>query len=520
MQLVFSLLAGLVITVALQLVLTSLGAAFGLSILDFAPQTSSSSVSSNTEHSQSNFPFPVTHLVGFGVALSLTAVLFCSSLAMTEFGQIDEPRRGLIFGVILWATYWLLLIWLSSTTVVSLADSMIGAVAAGSKRLISILRGATQGNDSQSSPQPDTLQILISEVSQIAQRQEQLPYLLAQQRKILLDEILDENISMAERLSDQAPKINSFSESSETVSNDFESTAPSTISRVAKKSMSALKTALSKTTSQFDFPSWKELLQKGMDQLDWSDWDLETLWYQLQSSTFEISLKPFQNAIIRDAEHYIRSAPVWSFRPPLLESEFYDRLCDPLAEPQAIEKQLRQLSRTHFLDWLKARNDLPLPEIDSLADKLIEIRDQVLHSLDSDHDSTVDREIFSEIQNKIINYCRYTNRDALTREGMINKVNSLMKTVQDQSLPPIDQALDLDAIQSVLINRQGISAKHWRSLIRSLESTWSEFRDENSSLEELAAVDLPRPWAVRSICACSYCRRYEQNYSDNVAIAT
>ena len=75
-----SLIFGLLMTAALQLVLTILGIALGFSLVDWSaggePEQESQSGSGS---------LPISHLAGFGIALSLSLVLFVASLLTTEF---------------------------------------------------------------------------------------------------------------------------------------------------------------------------------------------------------------------------------------------------------------------------------------------------------------------------------------------------------------------------------------------------------------------------------------------------
>ena len=101
------------VALVLQLLLANFGLALGLTVLDWSPDDSpddspdssdSSALKQRTSDNKtqsttasSEFSLPVTHLLGFGVAASLSLVIFAASLLATEFSQILDPRRGIYF---------------------------------------------------------------------------------------------------------------------------------------------------------------------------------------------------------------------------------------------------------------------------------------------------------------------------------------------------------------------------------------------------------------------------------------
>ena len=193
MTLVFSLLGGLLIAAVMQLVFANLGVALGLTLLDFSPNSSSSraaTVSENdngedgeTQSDQSqatedSLSLPITHFLGFGVAIGLSAGIFVGTLLSVEFSGLLEPNRGIIFGLIFWSTYWLLFIWLCSTTITSITDSLIGGAIASGKQLISTVKQSvveSDGKANSATEQQTAIKELTAEVSKLASTQDRIP---------------------------------------------------------------------------------------------------------------------------------------------------------------------------------------------------------------------------------------------------------------------------------------------------------------------------------------------------------
>ncbi|MEM1252750.1 MAG: hypothetical protein AAGI69_09970 [Cyanobacteria bacterium P01_H01_bin.21] len=449
MELLFSLIAGLIIAFALQLLLANLGIALGLTVLNFSPGQASAGKS---------ISLPITHLLGFGVALSLSTVLFAAGLLTAEFSQISAPRRGLIFGIILWATYWLLFIWLSSTTLSNIADSLLGTALAGGRRLIKTI-GQQLGEPE--SEEQTVLKDLAKEVSELAEKQKQIPQHLATQQEALLAEIKD------------------------LVSNREVAPPPVTPPVVEELNATAGLTP-SSLMSRLNLPSGRQLLQRAIDQVDTSNIDIQTLWHQIYSDDSE-------NVIELDVVDYLRETPVWMFQPQILKETFYERIYDPKAAPEKIRAQLAKLDHEHFVGWLQERGDLATDQIEAVANQLNQIKDSVIKMVSSSRsDSTgdaIDETAIETIQGKLIAYCRYTNLDVLSADSLVEKLTAQLAEHFLTSSASVAKQLDLDAIQSVLERRRGLEPAQQQTLMVALRSALP-----NSSEVTLSA---PRRWVVR-----------------------
>ncbi len=169
----FSLLAGLIMAFAFQLLLTSLEVALGLSFAGWALAPDSASDRSTngvtdgaTDSDDARSTEPISHLLGAGVAFSLAVVLFAASFLTVQFSGFDQPRVGLIFGTILWAAYLLILSWLSSVAVSGLVSAVLGTAAAGIRRLFSAIGQTVSSDAATSLSDTDKFQIIAGELSE------------------------------------------------------------------------------------------------------------------------------------------------------------------------------------------------------------------------------------------------------------------------------------------------------------------------------------------------------------------
>ncbi|MBW4426887.1 MAG: MFS transporter [Nostoc desertorum CM1-VF14] len=125
-----ALISGVILAFAFQLVLTNLSLAAGISYLGH----SSDSDSDNTGEAGSlggNIR-KIGTAVGIWTLVTVTiALLIASFLAVKLSLVILDPVLGAILGLVIWGAYFLLLVWVSSTTVGSLIGSVVNTATSG-----------------------------------------------------------------------------------------------------------------------------------------------------------------------------------------------------------------------------------------------------------------------------------------------------------------------------------------------------------------------------------------------------
>ncbi|MEO0769042.1 MAG: hypothetical protein AAFY72_06355 [Cyanobacteria bacterium J06649_4] len=451
MTLLFSLIGGLLVAVALQLVFANLGVAIGLSFLNWSPSEQrqakatdkalsedelssekSESNGSNPETSeQTKRSLPITHLLGFGVALGFSATIFIAALLSTEFSELIDPRRGIIFGLVVWATYWALFLWLSSTTIVGIADSLFSNVLVGGKQLLATIKQTVKQTvinpiekrkeKATESSEQAILKELSEQVSQLASKQQELPALLAQQRQTLLEE-LEKRANVA---SESADAIAHSSTTSPAVapSSKSESTSEPDSPIAAIPVTAAVTTPRTTLLSQLDLPSWQQILRRTLNQVDLSEWDVETIWEHVP-----ITEENVQYATTQLKESAISVLP--------------DTLSTTTTEPNTLPK-----------------------EEDSIAEHS--------HFQEKPKQQTKQCAAVKAIETKLIAYCRYTNIDSLTPQKLTEKVKAQRI---EQGLPEdfiaLDELLDIDKIENTLRNRKKLSPQKRKQLLQALKSAW------------------------------------------------
>ena len=128
-----ALVAGVVLAFAFQLLLTNLGVAAGISL---AGGSSSSSHSKHDDHHFGQTIQNISTVLGLGTLVSVTLALFFACLLAIKLSLFVSPLSGAIVGLVIWGTYFSLMVWISSTTVGSLIGSVVNTATAGFQALM------------------------------------------------------------------------------------------------------------------------------------------------------------------------------------------------------------------------------------------------------------------------------------------------------------------------------------------------------------------------------------------------
>ncbi|AKG22981.1 hypothetical protein [Calothrix sp. 336/3] len=122
-----ALISGVILAFALQLVLTNLSVAAGISYLGRSPDGESDDITS--------FGGTIRKIgtaVGIWTLVTVTIALAVACFLAVKLSLLVlSPELGAILGLVIWGAYFLLLVWVSSTTVGSLIGSVVNTATSG-----------------------------------------------------------------------------------------------------------------------------------------------------------------------------------------------------------------------------------------------------------------------------------------------------------------------------------------------------------------------------------------------------
>ena len=129
-----ALVAGVVLALASQLLFTNLGIAAGISL---AGGSSSDSASNNDD--SGGFGSAVKKIglaIGLGTLISVSLSLFIASFLAVKLGLFVAPLSGAIVGLVIWATFFSLMVFFSSSAIGSLLGSIISTATSGMQSIV------------------------------------------------------------------------------------------------------------------------------------------------------------------------------------------------------------------------------------------------------------------------------------------------------------------------------------------------------------------------------------------------
>jgi hypothetical protein len=127
-----ALISGIVLAIAVQLVLTNLAIALGISVIGHGSDSHAQTDSHNAEaESFGGTMRKIGTAVGLGTLISVSVALFIACFLAVKLSLLTSAGLGAVVGLVIWAAYFTLLIYVSSTTVGSLVGSVVNTASSG-----------------------------------------------------------------------------------------------------------------------------------------------------------------------------------------------------------------------------------------------------------------------------------------------------------------------------------------------------------------------------------------------------
>lgn len=137
-QILTVVIVGLLIALTLQLLLLALGSAIAVSLFPL-PKSQSAQASSSPSNT-----VPIGAIAGLGILSTTNFVLFVASFLSIALVQLPQPASGAIAGLVLWAAYCLMVVWLSFRTINALGGTALNLSTAGLGRIFALLKAIFQ----------------------------------------------------------------------------------------------------------------------------------------------------------------------------------------------------------------------------------------------------------------------------------------------------------------------------------------------------------------------------------------
>lgn len=533
-QIIVVVLAGLLFGLAFQLLLANFGIAIGLSLFDLKPKPQTlDEGSADTEDAGFGSIALIGVAAGLAIMLSLDGVLFAACFLAVKLSQASDPWLGAILGGLVWSVYLILLTWLSTSAVGTVADTVLGFTRTGLRRLFEavgqlfspdpsdansvkedsnatemvrqqllrtleetdftpIFENALSKLKPEPTDQRDLSQIAAEVIASADQNSEidldqvvdklqdqlHLPQTtleqIRQQIKELELEMGDRQKSIGNPHTLQPDQISDLKNFLQTA--DPADLQPEPLSAKLAPLETSQPSQPWSTLQNLDF---KGLLRTALRRVDLSDWDVQQVWQLLQSTQQKLtgssqSEQPV-NIVQLDVEDYLLNTPAWNLSPEVIDVDFKEIIYDPEADPALVHQQLTFLNPEQMRTLLQQREDMLPDQQVEIADALDRVRLNVLEQVQPSAGlNNAHREQLNQLQQKLESYCRYTTLSRLSPEGIEQKLQTLIEEIQIPVSGLAEQRpdLDLEALQKILQRRKGLKPKQRRVLLAAVTEAW------------------------------------------------
>jgi hypothetical protein len=149
-----TLATGLMIAFAVQLLVTVLGVAIGMTVLSLRPKRSPATP--EIERTGSSPAGKIGFAIGLGALLTVNLVLFVACFMAVKLSVVSNVLLGAILGVVIWSGYCLILTWISAKLLGSLVGTIASTLTAGVQGLIGMVMSAF-GRKSRDREEPESI---------------------------------------------------------------------------------------------------------------------------------------------------------------------------------------------------------------------------------------------------------------------------------------------------------------------------------------------------------------------------
>ena len=569
-RLYFALIAGVVLAFAIQLVLTNLSVAAGISYLG---RQSDSDSDGDEASSLGGTIRKIGAAVGIWTLVTVSISLFLACLLAVQLSLIDNAGLGAIVGLVIWGAYFLLLVWVSSTTVGSLVGSLVNTATSGFQAIVGTATAALGANTAKNqvvataeavadamgtrlgaAVDPTSIRESIEDyldmvrppeldISKIRGEFEKIvndPQLKAiagtqdlrniDRQKFVdlvssrtdlskrdINRIVDQLEGVWRQVVDQqAPEQDRIGElmdylksiqpgqtKTDELNQKLEQLMAETRSskETDQKATEATPGPLQRTIQS----SLNMLMGTVLGRTDLQDLDVEKILSSLATARDKVSEQadkvagqagmksalPY-NTIRADVENYLLNTYSWQMTQERLAQEFRDVLYDPAADPGTVRRQIEQLSRNDFVQLLQQRGVLTQAKIAELADRLEEIRSDVLTTVKASEA----REASQDLQRRVESYLLVTGKADLTSQGIQQNFKPLLED------PELDQEtltlrltqIDRESMRQVLLQRNDLTPAETNSILDQIEETRNQVLVESQNLAEQAKYQAETLW--------------------------
>ncbi|WP_416666912.1 MFS transporter [Egbenema bharatensis] len=523
-QFFVALVAGIAMAFAFQFVLSNLTIAVGISGEINPVETDAEGWGSKIRRIEAK--------VGGTTLFIVNTALFVACFLAIKLTLIQNMGLAAIVAVVIWSIYFLLLLWVSSRAVGSVAGAVGNTASSGVQGVMALVSTALGGGGaskqitntveaSAKTISSELQSVLSSELASDRLRENLQDYVLSLQLpKPNLGQNLDNGPNQALELLSQT---NVLPGNSSELFNLIKTATPEDLESGKLRERLTELLGLSQGNgnghenerSQDDGQSsggeqsrssgvglQQRALQMGtsalvttlLEQSGFSGQNLESLKKTLSSlgqqggeqAKEAVNQTSSPAEVIRsDIETYLLDSPSWYLRPESLDRGFREVLLDPEADASLVLPQLTRLDRRYFVEVLNRREGIASEQINDIADELELIRREVLDQVRE----AEAQERSQQLRHQVETYLQSAPKEALNAEQIQQEFTALLADpgASYESLGNRLIQFDRDTLtQMLLAGRQDLSQEETEQILNELEGSRDRFLNQSrESWEQL-----------------------------------
>lgn len=397
-----ALISGILLAFGFQLLLTNLSVAAGISYLTRSSHSDTdSSYSDRSDHEGGLNVRRIQWQLGLWTLISVTIALFLACFFAVQLSLLTDVALAAIIGLVIWAAYFTLLVWFSSSTIGSLVGSVVNAATSGFQALVGAASAAVGSRVAKQ-------QIVSTTEAVVAAVRNELGSAI-------------DPVSMRNSVENYIQRLPIPQLNTDRLREDFQSL-------LNDPEIAAL--AESDRLQHIDRQAFVDLVRQ---RTDFSNAEVERV-ADLMNDVWSQTLKSRRKSNpLEDLAHYLRSTEPGKLQLSELNAKL-DRLLSDRSQSQGAQgeqsspgmvQQTVQMGMNTLIGMLAGRTDLSdlnlekiLAQLKQAPDKISSSTDQIKNQLKS---STPGTQGYSPIRNDVANYLLDTyfwqrNREVVERE--------------------------------------------------------------------------------------------------------
>ncbi|MEM9990703.1 MAG: hypothetical protein AAF738_03005, partial [Bacteroidota bacterium] len=485
-----AVIVGLLLAFGFQFLLTTLSVALGIAAVGdvkktYVEQKYSTNNDEDGEDSNSSMNTGVMITSAFGIwnVLTISIALFGATWLALQLSPVDSFEVSLTLGLVIWATFFMLMFYLEGRMVSSAIGSLISTVLSGLRASGGAIKSVFTTSSSQQTQQviEDTIKTVRKELSSVDTNG------INNTVEKFLNKV-DRKVPSYEKLKQDILEIANEASANSNNGRQGSSAAKWTAIQTAVQTAVENSEQLAKGTEQGQnkLSQLSSLIEDVKQEYDKGNSTKESL---SKVASKVSSLEESEAAsYIQQVLDTIDSATPNDFDSGKIQKQLASLTSNPSRITDSLQQQLQQLDRDRIVDTLSKNTSLEKQQLNNYADQveltLAELRGKAIGAVDAATDQENWKKWGRSMESSIANFINSTDNDELDYSLLKNDFKRILNNPKD-SLSIVKHRLstfDRDTLVSVITNNERINRSDINRIADQAESARKEVMQQVKSI--------------------------------------